>query len=382
MRKTAAFVIIIFGMILFLTGCVYQISFTSNQDDYGEPYKIHIPSLPDDQTWVSFGIISDTHIDASYAGYVPFHNHDYRDTNNVKNNRKTISELNKESIKDGCHGVIHIGDVGDDNNLQNLVAFRQLYEDSYPGYDGGAIAGASDDDFDAYSQGYRIAKGVFPTLGNHDAPPYNDDPVYYYKVAEYINDRIIGAHGLASSFNKVAYAWRWGKYYFIVLGLWAGSYEHESSTDICYAKLEWLEDFLEENVGDSGLGVLLFQHYGWDGFSKEDRWWTEEMRSLEIDVLMRRPLGSGDSVKGKPYNILGIFTGHTHEKEHREVYAGKNLDGDDVYFDNYIVDDAGTDNDHYGFSIVTLKGTEMEIKSKDVATNSWEIYSKPIHLGP
>ena len=174
---------------------------SANQDDYGTPHHIYIASVPDDQTSVKFGLITDTHIDASYAGKVakssyPYYDYRYRDTDHVKRNRTTITGLNVAAYHAGCHGIIHLGDMVNDNNTQNLVAFRQLYENDYPGYDAGAIAGVGDDHHQAYSQGYRINKPVFPTLGNHDSPYYNDSPTDWQKAASYIRDRIKDASGL------------------------------------------------------------------------------------------------------------------------------------------------------------------------------------------
>lgn len=268
-----------------------------------------------------------------------------------------------------------------DNNTQNLVAFRQLYEDNYPGHDGGAIAGVGDDHHDAYSQGYRINKPVFPTLGNHDSPYYNDDPKDWCKAADYIADRIVGAQGLVAHYGKVAYIWRWGQYYFIQLGLWAGSYEHESASDIDYNKLQWLEDKLAQYVGDSGLGVLIFQHYGWDSFSTDGRWWSSFMRNLEIDVLMRRPLGSGNTVPGNPYNVIGIFTGHRHDHAYPEIFAGLDALGDSVYFDNLTMRST-SEHYPYGYAIVHLSADSIRVEAKECHYNNWDTWSKPIHLGP
>ena len=94
--------------------------------------------MPDAQKWVTFGIITDTHIDASYAGISK-----YRDTDKVKRNRGTIDCINIDAYNAGCWGVVHLGDMTDAGDAQNMVAFRQLYENDYPGKNGGNIAGAS-----------------------------------------------------------------------------------------------------------------------------------------------------------------------------------------------------------------------------------------------
>jgi hypothetical protein len=370
-----------------------------NQGDYGKPHHILIRSLPDSQRNVAFGLIGDTHINASYAGRVPhvtwhwygpvwWYDHCYRDTPHVKRNRHTIHSLNIHlGTTPNCHGIVHVGDMVDANNTQNLVAFRQLYECDYPGSDGGAIAGVLDSYHSAYSQGTRINKTVFPTVGNHDSPYYDDDPKDWHEPACYIRDLIKGTDGIVSYYDDLrsgAYAWRWGQYYFIQLGLWAGSDQQESNTFINYGKLRWLEAFLAEHVGDSGLGVLIFQHYGWDNMSTKTKWWNSRMRNLELDVLMRRPLGSGDTVPGNPYNVLGIFTGHCHSSHHFRVFAGLDAQGDSVFFENIIVNDGGSDS-NYGYSIVELLGDELKLSTMTISDGPkyrWTYWSKPYHLGP
>ena len=57
--------------------------------------------------WVTFGIITDTHIDASYAGYRPWNGRSYsgRDTDNVKRARSVIQCINIDATNAGCSAV-------------------------------------------------------------------------------------------------------------------------------------------------------------------------------------------------------------------------------------------------------------------------------------
>ena len=55
----------------------------------------------------------------------------------------------------------------------------------------------------------------------------------------------------------------------------------------------WLQDY------PSDTGIIIHQHYGWDRFSEEDRWWTEEERDAMMEVFDGR-------------NVIGIFHGHIH----------------------------------------------------------------------
>jgi hypothetical protein len=289
--KNTRTVLVFISVLLLATSCHKAPSLgDANQTHSGTAYPadFRMSNVPPDGEWVAFGIITDTHIDASYAGYVPFHDHDYRGTHNVMRAREMIDCLNIDATNAGCHAVVHMGDMVDDNNTQNLIAFRQLFEKSYPGYDGGSIAGAPDDNYQAYSLGHRLVKELFPGVGNHDEPYYGDDPTDWRKANEHVWDRINNAPGLLSHYGNLAYAWCWGKYYFIQLGLWAGSCEHESNSDVDQKKLDWLKNLLDANVGNSNYGVIIFQHYGWDGFSTDGRWWTSHMRDLELNILCRR----------------------------------------------------------------------------------------------
>lgn len=344
---------------------------------YGAPHKIDYTQYPLDQLWVAFGVITDTHVDASYAGEAPssdwpFYDYRWRDTDRVLKNRKVIDALKSVGVDAGAHFHVHLGDLVDDNNTQNLVSWRQHWEFDYPGSDGGYISGAPGD-HDAYSQGHKINKPVFPTLGNHDTPPFSDGTEDWNEVAGYIRARVRDANDVSDYFGYGAYTLRVGQYYFIFLGEWAGAGRDEGQQS--EAKLDWLEDYLAEHVGKSNLGVLVFQHYGWDDFSTGQDgntrvWWNAQQRQRELDIL-------------RPYNVLGIFTGHSHGRRQISVYAGVE-NGQDVYFDNYVTDDAAGSG-RYGFSIVTLKGAQqqMEIKEYSVGDGSgvFDTYTKPVTLG-
>jgi len=345
--------------------------------DYGKPNKIDVKSVSDDEKDITFGVITDTHINASYAGWVPSKEHKYRDTHRVIRNRRTIDDINMDAA--GCLGIVHLGDMVDKNTVQNLVAFRQLYENDYPGGDRGAIRGAGDADDHAYSQGYRIEKPIFVSLGNcpHDT---QSTPDGWHYARDYVADRIKDAPGILSYYSDDAYIWRWGQYILVHFGLWAGDPGYSSNKFIDYDKLQWIKDWLADNrVYEEGLGVLIFQHYGWDGFSTDGRWWSPEMRALELDILCRRDAAVDPDM---PYNVLAICTGHIHAWNHFIVYAGKDALGEDVLFDNISFEDAGSAGDPYGYSIMSLTGDKMIIRSRNVADpdpdHCWRSWEKKI----
>ncbi len=292
-------------------------------------------------------------------------------------NRNTEQCIRVDAANAHCLGIIHLGDLVDANNTQNLIAFRQIWERSYPGHDGGSLAGVPDDNYSCYSQGYRINKPVFPIVGNHDIPTYKNDDRNWNQVESYIQARVKNANGIVSYYGRGAYAWRWGQYFFVTLGTWAGSGKTEGSYDS--GKLVWLDVLLEQYVGDSNMGVLIFQHYGWDSISLDGRWWSQDDRDEELNILCRR---ENTSDPANPYNVLGIFTGHVHKQGHHSISVGHNADGDAVHFDNYQMMSAGslTDN-QYGFSIVILSATELKMNTKNVHKSQWTVYTKPISVG-
>ena len=103
--------------------------------------------------------------------------------------------------------------------------------------------------------------------------------------------------------NGLHYALDWQHVRVIGTGLFPG---HDSK-DVKLApesldpqeSIDFLKADLEKHVGDSGRPVVIFQHYGWDDFSKGWGWWTDEARARLAEVV-------------KDYNVVIIFNGHNH----------------------------------------------------------------------
>jgi hypothetical protein len=356
------------------------------QTNYGIPAKIAVWNVSEDEIDIAFGVFADSHLNVTSCHDAVGNNN----SDNMRNNRLVVDDINRDCGDAKCNGVVYLGDSMDSesnqHNLQQIVAFRQLFEDDYPGVDGGTIVGCLDPNYYAYSKdSRRLDFPVFPTIGNHDVPPWNDDgPDEWNKVAEYVGDRIVGAPGILSHYGRTSYIWRWGRYYFIQLGLWAGADEYRNGqTDS--AKLQWLQNFLATEVGDSGLGVVLFQHYGWDWFSTYSRWWTDAQRDQEINVLCRREAADQPC---NPYNVIGIFSAHAHERKDLMVDAGIDASGAPVSFNDFVITSSGTSGESSyqpGYSIVQLNGSENEvvINSKNIAAPSgqeWSTTIRPIYV--
>ena len=112
---------------------------TRNQSHPGTPFTAYYENVDPDKKSILFGIITDSHINSANCQY---YNNDH-----MKSNKKVIDDINWDIAhwaKDE-NFIVHLGDAVDAENVQNIVAFRQLYEEDYHGLDGGSIAGCGDD---------------------------------------------------------------------------------------------------------------------------------------------------------------------------------------------------------------------------------------------
>jgi hypothetical protein len=374
----------------------------------GDTYAFGTPNnkinlmLPDkNEKSIAFGIVADTHVDPVACGD--------NDSDNMGRNRAVISDLNKDctaprgapfadgKVNRSCSGIVHLGDMmhsiaGETIiSSQRLIAFRQLWENDYGrSPDIGQLyhrfLGSCDDKVlrsgdkpysNAYSQGYRISFPVIPMLGNHDGMPAGPT-----KSSGYLEQRIHGASGIPAFYappgsnDASNFIWRWGSYVFVTLGKWAGGLDGDGTDD---RKLQWLQDWLRVNrVREDNLGVLIFQHYGWDGFSSG--YWTDDQRQRMVNVLCGRDRGdSGNACN--PYNVLGIFTGHVHWPQKWIPVKDKNTQ----VFTNYSMMSSGgtgTGRHEYGYSVVRLNGNTMWIHTKEKHSNQfWPVTAAPIKVG-
>ena len=174
------------------------------------------------------------------------------------------------------------------------------------------------------------------------------------------------------------YYWKVGRFLFIHAGLSFCSYAKEKDNNevvFDYSKMSWIKNILDTHAPDSTMGVFILQHYGWEPFSKEDRWWTEEMRTKMINILCRR---DHESQIAHPYNVLGILTGHNHAWVHNRIFAGYTEDGDRVYFDNYVFDDSGAES-HYSYAHLFVDdGDTLYIHRKKYKGNNPDGWDKTV----
>lgn len=185
-----------------------------------------------------------------------------------------------------------------------------------------------------YQQGVgpdRIHFPVYLGLGNHDldqdGPPQHGD-WYRREMRDYveINHRpgvFFKPPVPASNYDAESdsYSWDWGGLHLVQLHRFGGDTRKGAISG-----LEWLKKDLADHASD-GTPVILFQHYGWDGFSTErwdpaartfddqgegsDHWWSKAERQALLDALAG-------------YNVIGLFHGHQHETA--MIYQHEELD--------------------------------------------------------
>ena len=156
-----------------------------------------------------------------------------------------------------------------------------------------------------YEQGLVNESTALPVLmglGNHDA----DGDCGYNNCAKRMFD-YEAAHmvGGVNNFDNGSdnYSWTWNGVHYVQLNKWAGDTKYGSS-DTHASGLTWLINDLRTNVGISNRPVIVFQHFGVDGFSKSVTngvadWWSTSDRSAFWNAI-------------QGYNVIGMFTGHSH----------------------------------------------------------------------
>jgi cytolysin (calcineurin-like family phosphatase) len=155
---------------------------------------------------------------------------------------------------------------------------------------------------------------VYEGYGNHDIQYTWQD-----QVREDIRFRNTGRTGVMHiSNNGYHYSWDWQDVHLVQLNLYPGM------TSDAAESLDFLIADLKERVGASRRPVILIHHYGFDVFSIENRWWTEEERDAYYDVI-------------KDYNVIGIFNGHSHELEHIKWRGIDTFAVGDVQSEEYVI---------------------------------------------
>jgi hypothetical protein len=260
-----------------------------------------------------------------------------RNSHRLARGRMIANDVDISENDEHVLGTVVVGDLTNSDAYHELVAFRQMYESSYPGYDHGCIYGLCDGFSDTwYSGDAHVDKHVYPLLGNHDdvdiAEKYVRDRLKDSESLYYGND----AYGneIDNWYDEGLYAWEWGSVHCLSLGPWAffaGDYSHPS--EMSEEKAEWLKNHLKQ-VGKQ-KPIMMFQHFP---FPDEDRWWTEPDREAFVNVICDR---ESDDEKCQPYNIIALFSGHTHAWGHNSNILDGYANVGNYSIPNWVVDDAG-----------------------------------------
>lgn len=216
-------------------------------------------------------------------------------------------------------GVVACGDITDDGGGQTallregaqLRQFAQRYEEG-PGPG-------------------RVKYPVYVGLGNHDLDQDGKPPeVNWYRdeLRDYVRMNhkpsvFFRAPYPADNYDEASdsYSWNWEKLHLVQLQRFAGDTVKGAASG-----LPWLKHDLETYAAD-GRPVVLFQHYGWDTFSRErwdpanrqfdetgsgaPHWWSDAERQAFRDVIAG-------------YNVVALFHGHEHDTP--MIYQADGLD--------------------------------------------------------
>ena len=327
---------------------------------------------------VRFIFMSDSHFSEDFGDNI----HEHHVASNIQ---ETCDWFTKNNLR-GCTGIVSGGDmVAADSDYDKMIdQFRTAYETGY------------------HHQDWTVKHPVFLGIGNHDDySEFKDKDKSHAELSyTYRRDRMKDSSALFRGKDKDGnwisnyytddkgysdlYAWEWGNFHFIHMGLWAfyggynADYQFGDRATVNRHKITWLQEHLKA-IGKE-KPIVLIQHFGWDDMSLGDTdptWWSYHNIDLLGDVLCDRdvkPGGSDEDPCDNPYNILGIFSGHVH---HFKYYTNTTDDpefikgacGEGKYsrsknewttcneylpFANYVVDDAGA-NDNSGYFHVLLQ---------------------------
>ena len=143
---------------------------------------------------------------------------------------------------------------------------------------------------------------------------------------EYVRDHKRNTPVNVSTPN-IHYSWDWEGIHFVQLNLSpADAPRLMKPLQDPFMAYSFLKRDLENRVGDSGRPVILLHHYGLDDFSRgvskeghfseKAQWWSKEDQQKYWELLA-------------DYQVIGIFTGHTHRCEGCEgcylPWDGKNI---------------------------------------------------------
>lgn len=185
-------------------------------------------------------------------------------------------------------GIIHLGDMTDFGGqrelnggkgfleLKSYYGFRQFWE-----HDGTGKT--------------KVKYPVHCGLGNHDLDfnQSNRERMWKYVEARHQGEKApVPVHDFHA--DSLCYALHWGPLRILQLQRFVTDTGYQKKTGI-----PWLKKQLAA-AATAKQHVLLCQHYGFDPFGLQNRWWTDTDRQQLLDAI-------------HPYsNIIGLCHGHSH----------------------------------------------------------------------
>ena len=257
-------------------------------------------------------------------------------------------------------GIIHLGDMTDFGSqselnggsgyfgLKSYLGFRQCWE-----HDGtGAVPKSG-------KKKTKVQYPVYCGLGNHDLDFVQANRNRMWK---YVQQRHAGNNAPVPvpvvDEDSLSYALHWEPLRILQLQRFA--------TDTAYGRkpgLPWLSRQLIE-AKKAKQHILLCQHYGFDTFGLQSRWWTDDDRKQLLDTI-------------KPYrNIIGLCHGHSHatglyQKEKLPIFRCNNM-GWEI--------NKGNKDGHGSFALVHATETHFNLVHVDCTSAEGAFSFRPRHL--
>ncbi len=292
---------------------------------------------------------------------------------------------------------IHIGDTHYNTRGENFEEQRERHRQTirimnklpgtpYPEEVGGTVGipmgvfvvgdltESRQSDFDVFAEDWGLKGGdglldfpVYEGAGNHDGQPSTHPNGFVRRAI--IERNPSRPHVVSLSDNGLHYSLDYGGVHFVQLNEYAGSDDDERyAGNLDYNRkgqaygnpseksLQFLEKTLEENVGNTGRPVILFQHYGVDGWplspwGDDLAWWTDEHAHRLWETIAG-------------YNVIGIMVGHGHN------HSVINWNGIPVYQMDAVS----------GFGVYRIKDNELIRIVRNLQDDTWGEVSEPQSL--
>jgi hypothetical protein len=232
------------------------------------------------------------------------------------------------------------GDIVNHGSEYYLGAFRLLWEKGW--FPGG------------------INFPVYPGLGNHDISSITDggfgnsDAEGAHRMFNYIRWKSSLFHqdrnrsGCPVKIDpgcvdekleggSLNYSWDWEGVHLVMLNTWAGDQNFTYTPPGGMNGLEWLARDLAHYVGTSNRPVILFQHYTIGNVGQKE--WSSNDYHKFWQVI-------------KNYNVIGLFSGHTHALEVGSPLSVDSISSEDLpdperNLDNFVDGAAGKCGKNY-----------------------------------